>query len=412
MDVGSVRALASPEGQSLLRALGPYDEGSVLTLQRDLRADGHPPEVVAAALTQLRLRARARLKFGEFAEDMLFTPDGLEQASRIEVATTHAHRFSQASIATVHDLGCGIGADAITLSVLGVTVQAIDNDPVTAAIADANLRPWPDSRARCADARDFEAPPDAGRNRVGAWFDPARRRRGIADITGRIHRVFSLDEISPSWEFVQSVAAQVPATGTKMSPSFPHERIPVGTEAQWTSWEGSVVECAIWWGPLVKTPGRTARILTRDKAPIEIGQWMADPDPQSAGSLSDVGPWLYEADRAVIQADLMGAVTMETGGLEVDRGMGYVIADRPVELAYARRYVVHEAMPFNAKSLRIWLRERGITGVTIKKRGVRLNDDALRQDLGIGRKAGDGDQTTIVITRLGGRQVVFVVSAV
>ena len=218
MDVSVVRALAAPEGQELLRSLPPYNDSSVLTLQDRLRSAGHAPELAAAALTQQRLRARATAKFGEFAADMLFTPDGLEQATRLEVAVAHAHRFSRASLATVHDLGCGIGADAVTLSSLGVTVRGVDSDPVTAAVADANLRPWPDSRARLGRAEDVRFGVDPGRNRVGAWLDPARRTRGVADITGRTRRTFRLDDISPSWAFVQQVAATRAGHGGQAQP--------------------------------------------------------------------------------------------------------------------------------------------------------------------------------------------------
>ena len=66
-------------------------------------------------------------------------------------------------------------------------------------------------------------------------------------------------------------------------------------------------------------------------------------------------------------------------------------------------------MPFSAKSLRAWLRQHGVTGLTIKKRGVRLDDDELRRQLRIGRKAGDGAQATVILTRVAGEQVVLVV---
>ena len=166
MDVGIVRTLGSPEGKELLRSLPAYDEAQVMPLPDRLRREGHPRELVAAVLTQQRLQARAAAKFGEFADEMLYTADGLEQASRLEVAATHAGRFYNASLATVHDLGCGIGADAVAMSALGVTVQGVDIDPVTAAVADINLRPWPDSRARVGLAEEFEPPRDPLRSRV------------------------------------------------------------------------------------------------------------------------------------------------------------------------------------------------------------------------------------------------------
>ncbi|MGL4178026.1 MAG: THUMP-like domain-containing protein [Dermatophilaceae bacterium] len=409
MDVGIVRALGAPDGQALLRSLPPYEDDTVMPVLNLLRRHGHTPEFAAALLTQHRLRTRAVAKFGEFAGDLLFTADGLEQASRLEVAATHAGRFYNASLATVHDLGCGIGSDAVAMSALGVTVQGVDIDPVTAAVADINLRPWPDSRAREGRAEQFVAPPDPLRSRVGAWLDPARRIPGVADHNGRVKRVFRLDEMRPTWDFVLEVATAVPATGAKLSPSMPHDVIPLGTEAQWTSYGGEVLECTIWWGPLTQRPGRSARVLGPGRAPVEVDETMAEPDVPVVKALDSVGPWLYEPDRAVTQAGLLGALTAATLGSEVEQGLGYVVSQAEVDVPYARRYAVREAMPFTVKTLRGWLTQHHVTGLTVKKRGIRLDDDELRHDLRIGRKAGDGEQATVVLTRVAGQQTALVV---
>ncbi len=409
VDVGIVRALGSPDGKALLRSLPPYDASAVFGLQESLRRQGHSADFVAAVLTQQRLRQRAEAKFGEFAGDLLYTPDGLEQASRLEVAATHAGRFYNASLATVHDLGCGIGSDAVAMSALGVTVQGVDIDPVTAAVADTNLRPWPDSRAREGYAEEFEPPKDPLRARVGVWLDPARRVPGKTGRHGRIKRVFRLDEIRPTWDFVLQVATAVPATGAKLSPSMPHDAIPLGAEAQWTSYAGEVLECAVWWGPLAHEPGRSARILAPGRSPVEVDETMAEADPPTADGPGSIGAWLYEPDKAVTQAGLLGAVTAATLGVEVDPGLGYVLSEAEVDLPFARRYAVLESMPFTVKVLRSWLVQHGVTGLTIKKRGVRLDDDELRRQLRIGRKAGDGAQATVILTRVAGQQTAIIV---
>ena len=79
----AVEPVLHPGGLALLDSLPPYEEADALRRGASLREAGHSADLVSAVLTQSRLRARAREKFGEFADSMLFTPDGLEQATRL-----------------------------------------------------------------------------------------------------------------------------------------------------------------------------------------------------------------------------------------------------------------------------------------------------------------------------------------
>src|SRR5690625_7491816 len=108
-----------------------------------MRKKGIDPELAAAVLTQSRLRAKAHAKFGELAAGMLFTPAGLEQATRLPVAAHHAPRCRAAAARHIPALTCGIGAHALAFGALGVAVLALDTDEATAAIATGNLRPIP-----------------------------------------------------------------------------------------------------------------------------------------------------------------------------------------------------------------------------------------------------------------------------
>ena len=139
MDAAMVDRLATGEGWALLQSLPTYDESTALQLQERLR-EAYDPDLVAAAMAQSRLRAKAVDKFGDFAAGMLFTPDGLEQATRLPLAARHAHRFASADVREVYDLGCGIGADAMAFAGLDLVVRAVDADLPTARIAAANLR--------------------------------------------------------------------------------------------------------------------------------------------------------------------------------------------------------------------------------------------------------------------------------
>ena len=140
-----------------------------------LRASGIEAGLTAAVLTQLALRQAARAKFGPFASHMVFTRDGLEQATRLVVAARHAQRFRASGARRVADLGCGIGADALAIAGLGLDVLAVDIDPEAAGAVAANLRDFEGAQVRFRGrGRDLRRPRPAygGLARVGAHHKP------------------------------------------------------------------------------------------------------------------------------------------------------------------------------------------------------------------------------------------------
>ncbi|MGZ5403476.1 MAG: THUMP-like domain-containing protein, partial [Nocardioides sp.] len=79
--------------------------------------------------------------------------------------------------------------------------------------------------------------------------------------------------------------------------------------------------------------------------------------------------------------------------------------DEPFRTPFARAYRVLEPLPYREKQLKAALRERGIGVLTIKKRGVSVVPDELRQRLAL-----RGDATaTIVMTRVAGHGAVLLV---
>lgn len=399
--------LRDDAGRALLEALPPYDEAQVLALTARLRAEGVDPALVAAALTQSRLRARAADRLGPLAGRLLLTVDGAEQATRPAVARRHAARFVAAGVEHVWDLGCGLGLDAIALAEAGLAVTAVERDEEVAVAAEANLTAYPRARVVHGDVGDV-----APSTRDGAWLDPARRTPGVADVRGRTRRTFRLAELSPSWEHVLSVAATAAATGAKLSPGFSAGDLPSGAEAEWVSLDGDAVECSVWWGAAVRRPGISAAVgrSTGDGTVWVVVEPVADPPAPLAPGASP-GPWLAEPDRAVLAAGLTPTLAAVVGGQETDPGTGYVVAPALVDVPWARWFAVEEVLPLHAKVVRAWLRERGAGRVTIKKRGVPTDPERFRAEL---RLRGDraAGEATLVLTRVAGTPVVVVVTPV
>ena len=394
MDLEALSALLTPQGWALLESLPAYGDEDPLVLGERLRAEGHPAALVSAALTQARLRVRARAKFGPFADGMLFTPQGLEQATRLQVAARHAQRFTSAGVERVADLGCGIGADSMALATFDRQVVAVERDEVTAAVATMNLRHWPEASVRCEDATTTDLT-----GITGAFVDPARRE--APGKGGK--RLLDPRAGSPQLSFVLELARRLPAVGLKTAPGIPHHLVPAGAEAQWISVAGDVVEAGLWFGLLARDGvRRAALVLPADgdeaTAPAEVND-IGMPEPE----VGAVGSVLYEPDGAVIRSGLVGQVAAAVGGRLVDPTIAYVTADRFVRTPLATAYAVEDVFAFQLKSLRTWLRDRGVGRLTIKKRGTAVEPDQLRRQLRL-----DGDnEATIVLTRLKGRQSVL-----
>lgn len=390
MDLDAFRWLLTDDGQALLASATAAlaASGDELAVQSELRR-GASPAHVSVALTQVELRHRAATKFGDLAPRMYFTPEGLEQATRLTVARHRAGRLQAASAATLVDLGCGIGGDLVAASAAGVTTAGVDLDPVRVAVAEANLAALDlPGAVMVADATTLDNSPfDV------AFADPARR-------TGR-GRTFSPDGWTPPWSFVEELLRR--DSCVKVAPGIPHDLVPDGVEAEWVSDRGEVKEAALWSGRLASATRRATVIgrgglatLTEEDAP-PLGEGGAEVRP--------VGDFLYEPDGAVIRAGLVTGVAVGVGGGLLDPRIAYVTGDEAFRTPFARGYRVLEPLPYREKQLKAALRERGIGTLTIKKRGVSVSPDELRQRLGL-----RGDATaTIVLTRIAGHGVALLV---
>lgn len=383
MDLDAFRWLLTDDGQQLLAAATEAGDDSLATQTR-LRRTAEPAQV-ATAVTQAVLRVKGRAKFGELADRMYFTSEGLEQATRLRVAEHRAARLVASSADTVIDLGCGIGGDLVAAARAGLICAGVDLDPVRVAVAQANLDALGlPGAVSVTDATTVDPTPfDV------AFADPARR--------GARGRTFDVDDWTPPWSFVEGLLAR--DSCVKVAPGIPHDLVPAGVEAEWVSDRGEVKEAALWSGRLATT-ARRATVIG------ESGLATLTDEDDPGGEVRPVGAYLYEPDGAVIRAGLVTAVAAGVGGGLVDEHIAYVTSDESFRTPFARGYRVLEEVPYREKQLRAALRERGIGRLTIKKRGVDVVPEQLRKRLDL-----HGEQeATLVLTRVAGAGTAFLVA--
>ena len=383
MDRSELRELLSVEGLRLLDALPRYEStGDVLRVVSELRAAGHPAGLVAAVLSQSKLRARAETKFGPFAASMLFTEAGLEQATRLSVAALHAGRFQRAGLGWIADLGCGIGADALAIAALELEVTAVERDEVTAALAAYNLAPWSNARVEHADAETFDL---SGVD--GVFLDPARR--------DGVKRLKNPADWSPSLDFAFGLADRLPV-GVKLGPGIDRDLIPANAEAQWVSVDHEVVELGLWFGPLARPGVRRAALVVGDHG---VAEMVAESDSEDA-TTGSLGQYLYEPDGAVIRARLIGDLARRLDGRMLDPTIAYITADEALNTDFAAGFRVVADFALDQRSLKRELASRGIGTLEIKKRGVDVDPATFRTALGL-----KGERSaTLILTRVGGKR--------
>ncbi len=402
----SLAVLLSPAGQELLARLRGEDvtAGQALRLAEQLRGS-YPPDLVAAALTEQALRMSARAKFGR-AQEMLFTRDGLEQASSQQAAAHSARRLR--GFAAVADLCCGIGGNLAALAASS-RVLAVDRDLTSLEFARHNAAvsgaPGP-VLGVCADVRQLVADsPQGGGGRIEAAFiDPARRAGG---------RRLRAGVSEPRMDWCLRLTDWVPAVGIKAAPGLPLELVPPGWEAEFLA-VGRGLKEALLWSPALASAPRRATILPAVDTPSDalsdtVGNAAGDTtpahpltpahtltaEPGPPVPVAAPGEFLLDPNPSVTRAGLVEDLARRLGAWKIDPMIAFLATDREVSTPFARTLRVLESMPWHEKQAARRLRELGIGAADIRRRGLAGDVELIRRRLGL---RGEG-AATIVLTR-------------
>ncbi|GLW05583.1 hypothetical protein Misp01_07130 [Microtetraspora sp. NBRC 13810] len=313
MNLDTFLELLTDHGQRALAEAGELvSRTDPVTAASTLRRS-HPADLTSAALVQAGLRARAAAKFGADAARMYFTPAGLEQATRPEVAAHRARRLSASGAPhpsasgpsqtptsgapRTPASGAPRSADRSTpdRDMTGtapdrdMTGTAPDRDMTGSApgrevtgsgprVADLCCGIGGDvielARAGCAvDAADRDpltaAVAAANADALGLSARARIRTASAEDadpgdydvvfldparrVSGR--RVFDPLAYSPTLPEALALAGAAPGACLKVAPGLPYEFVPAGAEAEWVSYRGEVKEAALWLGTLAGGTG-------------------------------------------------------------------------------------------------------------------------------------------------------------
>ncbi len=344
----------------------------------------HPVALAKAALETVLLRVKARVKFAN-ADRMYFTREALEQATGDVVARHRARRF--APFGVVADLCCGIGGDTLALAASGLTVHAVESDPLRLAMAHANAATLGVAdRIVFHDADALTVPLPEAR---AAFADPGRRADG--------RRYLDPEEYTPSLSALRGRFPLDFPIGMKLAPGVAWSDIAhLGGEAEFISVERELKECVLWFGSL-RTAARRATILPS-------GLSLFADDPPTLPPIVEPREYLFDPDPAVVRAGLAGQLAAELLVSPIDYTVALFTGAEPIASPFATVYRVGLAEPFSLARLREYLRERGVGRVTVVKRGSMIDADEMVRKL----KLKGPEHRFVVLSSVSGEQTMIV----
>lgn len=358
---------------------------------------GLTAEQRAEVLTQVELRARAARRWGRNVDDLWFTRDGLEQATRPVLAAWRAERLRGLGVAAVADLGCGLGFESRALAQAGMHVVAVELDARTAAFAAANLRDVT-AEVRVGDVTDPAVLEAALAATDAVFLDPARRDthapRSIDGLSGQ--RVADPEDWSPPWSWVRALADRQPRLVAKVAPGIDHALIPTGADAVWAQVDGDLVEASVWFPGLATGGVRTA---------LAIGDGVARLDSRGAvdEAVTPIGAHLLDVAPVVTRSGLVTTLAAALGATRIDPHVGYLTCDTvPAPSPFVTAYRVLEVLPFDRRAVGKRLRALHPRELTVMKRAFAADTEALRRDwLKAAGTRSDGPRLAVALTRIG-----------
>lgn len=332
-------------------------------------------------LQQAELRRRGAKKFHQ-AASMFFTEQGLEQASDETIAAYKAERFPAA--AHLMDCCCGIGGDLMALARRGYA-RGMDLDPACARFAAINCGVLgAPARVDCKDAAEADLA------NGDAWhIDPDRRPGG--------RRTSSVLHSFPSVEAIDGLLKRCGNAAIKLAPAAdaPRQWAAAG-EREWISRDGECKQQVVWLGGLARHAGRRFATILRSGRRRTVVQ----ADRPKVEAAESIGRFIYDPDAALLAARLTDSLASELTLRLVDASSSYLTGDALVSDLALAAFEVMEVLPFQVRRLRELQRQRGLGPLEIKKRGVKLDSEALRKEL----DHADGPGATLLVTRFQQRQ--------
>ncbi len=327
---------------------------------------GYNDSEIKEILEFIHIRTKAILKYPR-ASQMLFTKEGLEQASSKWLAEYRTLKIKQAfpSVQNVLEICSGIGGDTIALG-LRWGVITVEKDPEIIKILSHNLKVYnlfekveiiEGDILELIDQNDFK---DKLSNIDCIFFDPSRRYNS--------NHTIKIEEYRPSLSLLAKLLKITPNIVVKVAPAVNFSYIKFDCDIEVVSYKGSVKETMLWFGKFKKSD-KPQIIAT--KLPENISMVKQDNIPIKVSRFPK--KYIYEPDPAFIKAHVLNDIALKYNLFFLHEKIAFLTSDKALKTPMLKSYKYIYHCDMNFSKINKILKDYSIGRLDYKSRGVKID---------------------------------------
>jgi len=368
-----VNWLTSELGQAVIKSAETFTDSLQANTKLRKEFPETSPAQITQAITQSVLRNKLSVRWSVDTSKLLLTEDGINQATRPQVAKWRAawiiENFGQAT--RILDLTCGLGFDALAMAEAGLSVHAVERDPMVADLARYNLR----ETNVTVETADATLTSIAGFDLI--FVDPMRRDPESArKIDGSTQRIFSPEKWSPSWDFINSIAQEMRVL-CKVAPGI-EDKYLVDWDTIWVSDQGDLVEAMT----LSSGSGSRTALLIQGTETAIFSQ-------AETPEIKSDGEYLLVPNSAITRAGAIGTICSAVAGGLVNQHIGWITSDETSLINQLREniptpadvYQILARTKAEPNAIAGVIRDFPASAITITTRGIQVDVAKMRKQI-------------------------------
>lgn len=342
---------------------------SELILRLKKSASDTPSDLISTAVETYIARRTAPDKLGAWATNGYFTLPLLEQASRAQIASHRAQRFT--GLKHILEIGTGTASDTSALARVAKHITTIEIDPRRAELARHNLdtQGITNYTLLVGDPRQLLTTKLDLASFDGFFADPARR-------TTNGERVRSGDDYSPPLKDL--IALEIGALrAIKISPGLFVEGLPPTWAREFIGFGDECLEQTLWYGSQVTDSSVHLADIEHSWSPPSH-----PPSEPTTPTELDHG-YLVEAHAVINRSQHLATYLAQAGIAQLAPDVAYGwSAERPKPQPLLRAFKIVTQLEYSPDLLAKKLSDLGWTNRTeIKKRNFNADPEAIRSSL-------------------------------